>query len=106
MLARNSPVSRTFQAKDDKNLEGAGKTAAEAIENIRTVQSLGREVTFFEKYCDLLAGPYKQRLTQAQLYGLTYGFSQGVIFFLYAGCFRFGAYLVDIGDMEPANVFK
>jgi len=40
------------------------------------------------------------------LQGFGYGFSQGIVFFLYAGAFRFGAYMVSIDQMEPQDVFK
>ncbi|XP_023931974.1 multidrug resistance protein 1-like [Lingula anatina] len=92
--------------KDNEALEQAGKTASEAIENIRTVQSLTREPTFYDGYCNKLLQPFRENLKQAQFYGIAYGFSQGIIFFIYAGTFRFGAYLVDIGMMDPPDVYK
>ncbi|XP_045177444.2 ATP-dependent translocase ABCB1-like isoform X2 [Mercenaria mercenaria] len=94
------------QKKDNKELEAAGKTASEAIENVRTVQSLTREPDFFIKYSKSLNKPYKTNLKMAQLTGLTVGFSQGIVFMIYAGAFRFGAYMVTTGDMTPDNVFK
>lgn len=94
------------QKKDNKELEAAGKTASEAIENIRTVQSLTRELDFHTKYSNSLVGPYRTNLKMAHLTGLTVGFSQGIVFMIYAGAFRFGAYMVTTGDMTPDNVFK
>ena len=44
------------------------------------------------------------RMTHLQAFG--FGFSQGTVFFLYAGCFRFGAYMVSIGEMTPQDVYK
>ncbi|KAL4217465.1 tRNA N6-adenosine threonylcarbamoyltransferase [Mactra antiquata] len=94
------------QKKDNKDLENAGKTASETIENIRTVQSLTREPYFYQKYSDFLINPYSTNLRMTQIQGLTFGFSQGIVFFIYAGCFRFGAYMVTKGEMTPDNVFK
>uniref|UniRef100_A0A1I8HK19 Multidrug resistance protein 1 n=1 Tax=Macrostomum lignano TaxID=282301 RepID=A0A1I8HK19_9PLAT len=103
-------IHMAFQTKSqkatDKSSEMAGQTAAEAIENLPTVQSLCREPTFFKRYCDYLAGPYRKRLVGSVLSGVTYGFSEAMVFFMYAAAFRFGAYLVGIDKMTPSNVFK
>lgn len=48
----------------------------------------------------------RSNLKQAQLYGFAYGFSQCVIFAMYGGAFRFGAWQVSVGDMAPENVYK
>ncbi|PAA88248.1 hypothetical protein BOX15_Mlig002315g4 [Macrostomum lignano] len=94
------------QKASDKGTEMAGQTAAEAIENLPTVQSLGREEVFYTRYRDFLSEPYRKRLFATLLGGLTYGFSQSIVFFIYAASFRFGAYLVSIDQMEVNNVFK
>uniref|UniRef100_A0A1I8HYN6 ABC transmembrane type-1 domain-containing protein n=1 Tax=Macrostomum lignano TaxID=282301 RepID=A0A1I8HYN6_9PLAT len=76
-------IHMAFQTKSqkatDKSSEMAGQTAAEAIENLPTVQSLCREPTFFKRYCDYLAGPYRKRLVGSVLSGVTYGFSEPLI---------------------------
>uniref|UniRef100_A0A1I8I8M6 ABC transporter domain-containing protein n=2 Tax=Macrostomum lignano TaxID=282301 RepID=A0A1I8I8M6_9PLAT len=64
------------QKASDKGTEMAGQTAAEAIENLPTVQSLGREEVFYTRYRDFLSEPYRKRLFATLLGGLTYGFSQ------------------------------
>ncbi|XP_069111959.1 ATP-dependent translocase ABCB1-like isoform X2 [Argopecten irradians] len=91
---------------DQKTLENAGKVASEAIENIRTVQTLNRENFFFQEYYDSLKGPLRTFLKQAQMAGIAFGFSQGVIFMMYGGAFRFGAWQVELGDMTPENVYR
>lgn len=48
----------------------------------------------------------RSNLKQAQLYGFAYGFSQCVVFAMYGGAFRFGAWQVSVGDMAPENVYK
>jgi len=35
-----------------------------------------------------------------QGFGITYGVSQGIIFFAYAALFYLGAYLIDIKDID------
>ncbi|ESO91246.1 hypothetical protein LOTGIDRAFT_153678 [Lottia gigantea] len=94
------------QKKDAELLEEAGKTSSEAVENARTVQSLTREKHFYDRYAQMLLKPFQANMKHAVVYAIAYGFSQGVIFLLYAGAFRFGAYLVAINDMEPDKVFR
>ncbi|CAL1527237.1 unnamed protein product [Lymnaea stagnalis] len=102
----NMKLLKRNQQRDSQLLEDAGKTASECVENIRTVQALTREPYFYEQYCEQLLKPYKENIRQAHVYGLSYSFSQGVIFFMYAAAFRFGAWLVTHDGMDPNLVFR
>ncbi|KAM9308064.1 ATP-dependent translocase ABCB1-like [Gastrophryne carolinensis] len=93
-------------AKRDKaDLEGAGKVAMDAIENIRTVASLTLEKKFEALYEEKLEGPYRNSVKNSHMQGFSYGLSQAVMFFAYAASFRFGAFLVEEGYMAFQNVF-
>ncbi|XP_071951635.1 ATP-dependent translocase ABCB1-like [Antedon mediterranea] len=80
--------------------EGAGKVSSEAIDNVRTIASLAREDTFFDKYSDYLEEPHKSSLAKGLIGGCAFGFSQCVIFFIYAATF-----LVVRDKMEFEDIF-
>ena len=81
------------------------QTATEAIESIRTVVSLGREVTMHKRFMDHLQGPYSSALKKGHIVGFAFGFSQGCMYFVYAAAFTLGAYLIEQNEMEFEDVF-
>ncbi|XP_044861610.1 ATP-dependent translocase ABCB1-like [Mauremys mutica] len=92
-------------SKDQKAFEEAGRISVEAVENIRTVASLTSEDAFYERYNASLNGPYRDSLTKAPLYGLTYGIALCGNYFLYAAVFRFGGWLIANCYTNFENVF-
>ncbi|RUS84570.1 hypothetical protein EGW08_007665 [Elysia chlorotica] len=91
--------------KNKEALEGAGKVAVECIENMRTVASLLKEPEFFRLYVNSLEVTYKQNKRRAHLVGVTYAFSQAIIYFAYAAAFVLGAYLIEEREQTFEEVF-
>lgn len=93
---------------DAKEMENSGKTAMEAIENIRTVQALTLQTKLYNQFCSYLDAPHAGNVTKALLRGLTYGFANSIQFFVYAAAFRFGLWLIFEPNvlMSPENVLR
>ncbi len=82
-------------AKNKELVEEAGTVAVEAVENIRTVAQLTQEETFWQKYHECLEGPFKLAIRHAHIRGFFYGLANSILFFAYAGSFRFGGWQVE-----------
>ncbi|XP_073253012.1 ATP-dependent translocase ABCB1-like isoform X5 [Porites lutea] len=90
---------------EDKNIQ-SGKIAVETIANIRTVVSLVKEKTFFDKYAQALSAPYKKALRNAQLEGISFGISEAFMFLANAVAFKYGGYLVAEKEMTFNEMMK
>uniref|UniRef100_A0A915EIP5 ABC-type xenobiotic transporter n=1 Tax=Ditylenchus dipsaci TaxID=166011 RepID=A0A915EIP5_9BILA len=106
ILASGYFEMRQQKMRDTELLEEAGKIASEAVENIRTVHGLNKQMIFYKKYADQLEMPYRANMRQAQVYGAVFAFSQSLIFFMYALAFWIGSIFVLDGSMTPVSVFR
>ena len=92
--------------KDMQIAEQASKIANESIENVRTVQALARQKTFFSAFCTASHKPHHRALFrgffQSFIYALGISFS-GLNF---AVCYTFGALLIAGRFTEPAVLFQ
>lgn len=109
-------VSTYFQAKiimgqsalERDGLQKSAKVAMEAISNIRTVASLGKEKEFHSIYMDSLRGPHQQALKKSWVRGFIFGFASSLPMFAYASTMYYGGWLVvnDPLNVPYPDVFK
>ncbi|XP_068184496.1 bile salt export pump [Antennarius striatus] len=95
-----------FENEDKKAMEAAGQVSSEALANIRTIAGLAKENSFVESYEQKLELPYKTAKKRAIIYGVSFAFSQCVIFMAYAASFTYGGYLVETEGLQYMFVFR
>ena len=97
----------TGEAADKESLafEESGKCTTEATMNIRTVAALTREDFFVQRYEERLQTPLKRALKKAWSFGILYGFTTAIFFFMYGCCFYFAAWLMNTGRL-PVDRFE
>jgi ATP-binding cassette subfamily B (MDR/TAP) protein 1 len=61
---------------------------------------------FTIRYKEALESIHQMQSKSSLMYGITFGFSQGVIFLAYAAAFTLGAYLVEIEETDFEGLMK
>lgn len=92
--------------QEKKKMEAATRVAVEAISNIRTVASLGKEDVFFNRYCVELNHVAKATRVKNRLRGLVFSCGQTMPFLGYAVSLYYGGYLVARENLDYQNVIK
>ncbi|KAF1759846.1 hypothetical protein GCK72_016313 [Caenorhabditis remanei] len=80
--------------KSASEFADSGKIAIEAIENVRTVQALAKEDTFYTNFCSKLDVPHKEAIKEAFIQGLSYGCACSVLYLLNTCAYRMGLALI------------
>ncbi|BES97014.1 Multidrug resistance protein [Nesidiocoris tenuis] len=94
------------QKRDSQLMDSAGQVATEAVLNLKTVQALGKEQLFLERYKQFLVQPYKESRKQAYYYAIIFAITQSVLYVMYATAFFFGAKLIEKDEMTPTSVYR
>lgn len=92
--------------QEKKKMEAATRIAIEAISNIRTVASLGKETAFFDRYCVELDHVAQATRTRNRLRGLVFSCGQTTPYFGYALSLYYGGYLVAREGLNYQDVIK
>jgi len=61
---------------------------------------------FVSKYENSLNDPFKNAKKQAFSFAIMYAISQAVIYGMYSVSFKYGAFLVEIGDMSATDIYR
>lgn len=99
-------VEKASQRRDAHLMSHAIQVVTESIENIRAVQELNLEPTFFGLFVSHLLLPLIESKKRSILFALSFAFSQGIMFLVYGCAFRLGAFLVSRGEMEATSVYR
>ncbi|XP_072949352.1 ATP-dependent translocase ABCB1-like [Epargyreus clarus] len=89
-----------------KTMEESSQIAVEAVANIRTVASLGREATFCKEYASRLHPALKLANKSAHVRGVVYGLARGLFNFVYAGAMYYGSTLMVSDRIHYSIVIK
>lgn len=92
--------------QEKKAMESATRIAVEAISNIRTVASLGKEEGFLKRYNEEMMYVLEATKVKSRLRGLVFSCGQTTPYFGYALSLFYGGYLVAREGLEYEKVIK
>ncbi|EGZ06252.1 multidrug resistance protein ABC superfamily [Phytophthora sojae] len=103
-VVRMKQMENSGLISDDLAIPGAH--ASEVLSNIRTVAALGIEKKSVDVFDDLLAEPLRKGSKEAQVNGLSLGFSSFIMMATYALIFWYGAKKVDDGTIGFTEMMR
>jgi len=92
--------------QNDNAYKESGGFVAEALNNMRTVASFGREANILKGYSKRLDVPLKAAIKKGNFAGLALGISQIIMFLLYAFVFFIGAVFTVKIDLGFKDMFQ
>lgn len=99
-------ITRSNKIQQQQRMEEASRLATEAVEHVKIIQAINKEIHFCDKFNAHLTEPLADSLSAARKFGLIYGVSQSCIYFVYAASFYWGGYLIATGQMDAITVFR
>uniref|UniRef100_A0A7G3ASY9 ABC-type xenobiotic transporter n=1 Tax=Lutzomyia longipalpis TaxID=7200 RepID=A0A7G3ASY9_LUTLO len=95
-----SQYAKSSAAKEKDAMEKASSIAVEAISNIRTVASLGREKAVLDKFIESIDVASQEATKSSKFRGLAYSLNLTMNIFTYGIAFLAGGYLMAEGQMH------
>lgn len=94
-----------FSAKTDVAYKDSSSLITESMLNIRTVTSFGYENMILDKYSEKLKLPFDIAVKKGNISGLLFGFSQLIMYVVFALIFYLGAVFIRDNNLSIADVF-
>jgi ATP-binding cassette, subfamily B (MDR/TAP), member 1 len=95
-----------FDAGSKLEFATAGSVASEAVDNIRSVTSLGIQDVFMERYSAALVIPLKNGSKAANVTGIAFGVGEAFTFVMWAAAFWAGAKFIAQGHCTFLDLMK
>jgi ATP-binding cassette, subfamily B (MDR/TAP), member 1 len=95
-----------FDAGSKLEFAAAGSIACEAVDNIRSVTSLGVQDVFMERYSATLVTPLKNGSKSANVTGIAFGVGESFTFVMWAAAFWAGAKFIAQGHCTFLDLMK
>ncbi|XP_013164675.1 PREDICTED: multidrug resistance protein 1A-like [Papilio xuthus] len=89
-----------------QTMQSSSKLAVEAVANVRTVASLGREETFVHEYALQLMPALVSAKRTTHWRGIVFGLSRGLFNFVYSAAMYYGGTLMVYSNVNYAVVLK
>ncbi|CAG8506586.1 14903_t:CDS:10 [Cetraspora pellucida] len=86
--------------------EGTGQIVQQSVSNMRTIAALTREETFKTIYQNAIREPHKIAIKGSLLSSFGFGTSQGILYFIWALSFWYGAQLVKSGEYDLQQMLR
>lgn len=103
----NAPSMNAAKGVQKKNVgDSASGVFAEAIEGIRVVMAFGLEQHFAARYQQLVEGEISSKLLSAVGFGISWGLSQSVQFFVFGLALWYGGKLSNNGEISSGGVLN
>ena len=98
--------NEAFSNISDEAYKESVAFVAEAVNNMRTVASFGKEDKLLENYSRKLDAPKKASIRNGHLSGLAFGLAESTTFFVYALLFYIGAIFMRDIDLQFGDLFQ
>ncbi|XP_072949349.1 ATP-dependent translocase ABCB1 [Epargyreus clarus] len=106
ILFKEGRIISAESAGAAKTMEASSKIAVEAVANVRTVASLGREEAFCREYATRLLPALHLAKRSSHWRGLIFGLARGLFNFVYAGTLYYGGHLMVYHAVDYGIVLK